>query len=342
MHIAIVYNARPEGLDRTDPQLEQHIEGDEWKTILAIGEAIKLHGHTVVYVTVDRDIYAKLDSLKNNLDLIFNLSEGLAYAADREAQIPMIAEILKIPYTGPTPLSSALILNKHRAKQIWEASGIPTANSQLFHTPDSPIKKNLNYPLIVKPNTDGSGIGIHESSIVNNQPELKKAITHIINKYHQDALVETYLPGREFTVAIVGNDEDLTVLPIIEINFAGLPSNAPAIDSYEAKFVYGATGAVPMHETEICPAQIDKKLETKLIKLSKDAYRAIGCRDFGRIDIRLDQDNNPHVLEINHPPGLMSDPQESSFFTISARAHGWDFPTLIGQILTSSLSRLKL
>jgi D-alanine-D-alanine ligase len=344
MRITVVYNKRPEDLGRNDPDLEKHIEGDEWKTIQSIGDAIAANNHTVSYLPVDNELYDNLKLNKNNIDLIFNLSEGIGGVADREAHLPMLAELLGIPHTGPGPLTAALILNKYRAKQIWMASGVKTAKSFLVTTNSDllSLPTNLDYPLLVKPNSDGSGIGIHETSIVKNLIDLKKAINHILTIYSQPALVESYLPGREFTVAIVGNPPDLTILPIIEINFAGLPSGAPAIDSYEAKFVYGATGMVPMHETEFCPAPLTKKLKKEIEDLAVRAYTAIGCLDFGRLDIRLDDKGHAHVLEINHPPGLMSDPNESSFFTISARAHGWDFPTLIGNILNSAITRLKL
>lgn len=344
MRIAVVYNKRPENLDRTDPDLEKHIEGDEWKTIEAIGDAITANNHTVSYLPVDSDLYDNLKAQRSNIDLIFNLSEGISGVADREAHLPMLAELLGIPHTGPGPLTAALILNKYRAKQIWMASGVKTAKSFLVTSKDEvlTLPSNLAYPLLVKPNSDGSGVGIHETSIVNNISELTEAVNHILSDYHQSALIETYLPGREFTVAIVGNAPNQTVLPIIEINFAGLPAGAPAIDSYEAKFVYGATGMVPMHETEFCPAPLTKKLKKEIEDLATAAYSAIGCLDFGRLDIRLDDKGHPHVLEINHPPGLMSDPNESSFFTISARTHGWDFPTLIGHILNAATTRLKL
>ncbi len=344
MRVAVVYNKRPENLGRTDPELEKHIEGDEWKTIQAIGEAITANHHEVSYLPVDADLYDNLKKQKNHIDLIFNLSEGISGVADREAHLPLLAELLGIPHTGPGPLTSALILNKYRAKQIWMASGVKTAPSLLVTNAHDPLPRarDLTYPLLVKPNSDGSGIGIHETSIVKNKSQLKNAINHVLSNYHQPALVERYLPGREFTVAIVGNPPNLTVLPIIEINFAGLPKDAPAIDSYEAKFVYGATGLVPMHETEFCPAPLTNKLRKEIEDLAIAAYTAIGCLDFGRLDIRLDAQGRPHVLEINHPPGLMSDPGESSFFTISARAHGWDFPTLIGHILNSAITRLKL
>ena len=341
MRIAICYNQRPDSLDRNDPKLESHIEGDEWKTIESIGKAAEANGHAVFYIPFDKNIFSTLQKRKKDIDLILNLAEGDESVADREAQLPMLAEFLKIPHTGPGPLSSALILNKARAKEIWRANNISTANWQLTDSPQFTLSPHLNFPLIVKPNSSGSGIGIHSSSIVHNKLELLEAVSTVINKYHQAALIETMLSGREFTVSIVGNSQDLTVLPIIEINFKGFPKDAPPIDSYEAKFIYGATGEVPMDSTEICPARLTEDLKTNIISLAKNAYLTIGCQDFGRLDIRLDDNNIPYVLEINHPPGLMSDPNESSFFTISARSQGWDFNTLIGNILKSAISRLK-
>ena len=199
MNIALLYNARPEGLDRTDPRLERYIEGDEWKTIEAVGIAIERNGHKISYLKVDKDIYERLRANKHKLDLVFNLSEGVSGGSDREAQIPMICEILGIPHTGPTPLSAALILHKSRAKEIWRSYGVTTAKSQLFTSPSQKLQKSLQFPLIVKPTSEGSGIGIKSNSIVTNARELKSATSKIIKEYHQAALVETYLSGREFT-----------------------------------------------------------------------------------------------------------------------------------------------
>lgn len=342
MQIGIVYNARPTHYQRNDPLLEKHIEGDEWKTIEAIGQAVEKNGHKVSYFPIDLNIYETLKKSKASLDLVFNLSEGVSSGSDREAQIPMICQILEIPHTGPKPLSSALILDKARAKEIWVANHVLTADWQLFESSEQNLKSSLTYPLIVKPNSEGSGIGIKSSSIVNNKKELKLAVAHILNDYHQLALVEAYLPGREFTVAIIGNGSDAHTLPIVEINFDAFPSGAPKVDTYEAKFIYGATGLSEMHETEFCPAILDSALEKSIAHTALQAYKSIGCLDFGRVDLRLDDHNRVYVMEINHPPGLMSDPDESSFFTISGRAHGLEFHQLIGQILDSAIKRLKL
>lgn len=342
MKIGIVYNERPSGLDRKDPRLEKHIEGDEWKTIEAIGKAVIENGHSVAYLPISDNIYENLKENKKNIDLILNLSEGISTGADREAQLPMLAEILGIPYTGPQPLSAALILNKSRAKEIWRTNGVKTANWQLFKSSNETLTSTLNYPLIVKPNSEGSGIGIKSSSVVKNVQELQSAVNHLVNDYHADALVEEYLPGREFTVALIGNDDELTSLPIVEINFDAFPQGAPRVDTYEAKFVYGATGQAEMHSTEFCPAILTTDLEAEINRLSKAAYTTIGCQDFGRVDLRMDDNNNVYVMEINHPPGMMSDPNESSFFTIAGRAAGYDFTTIIGMIINSAIKRLNL
>jgi D-alanine-D-alanine ligase len=343
MRIALVYNERPSSYDRNDPSLAKlTIEGDERKTIEAVGQAIESNGHNVSYFKVDADIYERLKASKSSINLVFNLAEGVSSGADREAHIPMLCEILGIPYTGPGPLSAALILNKSRAKEIWRANGVQTADSQLLFASSEPLKKSLTFPLIVKPSNEGSGIGIKSNSIVHNLSELRNAIKLILNNYHQPALVETYLPGREFTVALIGNGDNVITLPIVEINFAAFPDGAPPIDSYEAKFVYGATGMIDMHSTEFCPAVVTPKLEKEINKLAGAAYQTIGCLDFGRVDIRLDDKDVPHVLEINHPPGLMSDPDESSFFTIAGRAAGLTFPQTIGRILRSALTRLDM
>lgn len=342
MKIALVYNARPVGLDRTDPRLEAGIEGDEWQTIEAIGNSLISLGHTLSYYRIDDSIYERLKAAKPDIDLLFNLSEGVSSGSDREAHIPMIAEILGIPYTGPGPLSAALILNKARAKEVWVAHGVPTAKSQLFVTPTDPLTSDLSYPLIVKPNAEGSGMGIKSNSIVQNEVELKVALTNLLATYHSGALVEEYLGGREFTIALVGNGDDLITLPIIEINFDVFPDGAPRVDTYEAKFVYGATGQSPMEETEFCPADVTPELAQELNQAAMAAFKAIGCRDFGRVDLRLGTGDKVHVLEINHPPGLMSDPNEMSFFNIAAGEYGWDLTAILSNILASATSRLSL
>lgn len=337
MKIGLVYNLRPEGLDRNDPELENFVEVEEWKTIEAIGKAIEANGHKIDYYQIDDQIYERLRKDKDKIDLIFNFSEGINNGADREAQIPMVAEILGIAYTGPGPLSAALILNKSRTKEIWKANGVRTAKWQLFSHPDQKLKKGFEFPLIVKPNGEGSGMGIRKNSVVRNEVQLKERVSELIKRFNQPALVEEYLPGREFTVGLMGNGRELITLPIIEVNFDSFPKGAPRVDTFEAKFVYGVTGKAV--ETEFCPAKVTKKLKKEILRLAKKAYLAVECRDFGRVDLRMGRDGKVYALEINHPPGLMSDPGESSFFVIAARKMGWELDRIMKEIIDGATKR---
>jgi len=342
MNITIVYNERPSDMDRNDPLLEKFIEGDEIKTIEALGLAIASNNHQVSYLKIDKNIYHNLEAKSKEIDLLFNFAEGIGMGADREAQIPMLAEILGIKHTGPGPLSAALILNKSRAKEIWKANGISTAKWQLFTSSDDKLIKDLSFPLLVKPNSEGSGIGIKSNSIVRSTNELKTAVSTVLNNYHQPALVEEFLPGREFTVAIIGNDKDAITLPIVEVNFEAFPKDVPRVDTFEAKFVYGATGVAEMTKTEFCPAPVTDKLSKEINQAALSAYRSIGCLDFGRVDLRMGDDGKVYVMEINHPPGLMSDENESSFFTIAGRSAGLSFSQMMGKIINATISRLNI
>jgi D-alanine-D-alanine ligase len=212
----------------------------------------------------------------------------------------------------------------------------------LFTNLDDKLIKDLAFPLIVKPNSEGSGIGIKSNSIVKNQKELSLAIATILDKYHQPALVEEFLPGREFTVAIIGNGKEAFTLPIVEVNFEAFPKDVPRVDTFEAKFVYGATGVAEMTKTEFCPAPVTDKLAKEINRAALSAYHTIGCLDFGRVDLRMGTDDKVYVMEINHPPGLMSDENESSFFTIAGRAAGFTFPQMMGKILDAAISRLGI
>lgn len=342
MNITIVYNERPSDMDRHDPLLEKFIEGDEIKTIEALGLAIASNNHQVSYLKIDKNIYHNLEAKSKDIDLLFNFAEGVGMGADREAQIPMLAEILGIKHTGPGPLSAALILNKSRAKEIWKANGVRTAKWQLFTSSDDNLIKDLTFPLLVKPNSEGSGIGIKSNSIVRNTKELKTAVSMVLNNYQQPALVEEFLPGREFTVAIIDNGKDAFTLPIVEVNFEAFPKDVPRVDTFEAKFVYGATGVAEMTKTEFCPAPVTDKLAKEINQAALSAYRSIGCLDFGRVDLRMGDDGKVFVMEINHPPGLMSDENESSFFTIAGRSAGLSFSQMMGKIINAAISRLNI
>ncbi|MEM5812651.1 MAG: ATP-grasp domain-containing protein, partial [Candidatus Aenigmatarchaeota archaeon] len=254
----------------------------------------------------------------------------------RESQIPIFCEMLGIPYTGSGPLTLAIALNKARTKEILSFYGIPTPRFQVFQTSNEPLNEKLKFPLMVKPLSEGSSKGIKNDSLVRNEVELRRKLEEVIKNYRQPALVEEFLEGREFTVSLIGNSEP-EILPIVEVCFDSLPEGINKFDSYEVKWVYDSPDSG--YEMVKCPAKIPKKLEEKIKKVCVDAYRVLGCRDFCRIDIRLDSEGNPNVLDVNPLPGLIPDPKENSRFPKSCYAAGMSYKQIIKRVLEEGLKR---
>jgi D-alanine-D-alanine ligase len=366
MKIAFAYNLKPKNLSRDSPDYEFYAEFDTLETITGIKKAIEANGHRTLMIEADEDAYEKFRKHRREIDLVFNFSEAVSNTLDREAHIPTILEILKIPYTGPAPLAAALILDKARAKEIWSFNKVSTPEFQVFyeltdelnHKFDLAFNSKLNtklnsklntklntklnpqlYPLIVKPVREGSSSGIRDKSVVNNEKELHEQIKRILIEFKQPAIVEKFLSGREFSVSLIGNGQSLEALPIVEVNFDALPKGVNKIDSYEAKWVWDDPNN-PI-EAIFCPAKIDEKLKTKIIDAAKRAFITIGCRDWARVDIRLDENNEPQVLELNCPVGLLPDPKENSRMPRSAMEAGMNFEQLIGRIIDAALTRYK-
>lgn len=337
MKIAFVYNLKPKGTDRTTSEGEKHAEYDTPETIEGIKKAIEANGFEVLMVEAGENTYDLLKENKETIDLIFNFSEAISDGADRRAHLPAVAEILTIPYTGPTPLSAGLILDKARAKMTWNCSGVPTPPFQLFETGKELLKNDLFFPLIVKPVAEGSSIGIRDNCVVEKESDLQERVKEITSKFKQPALVEKYLEGREFTVGMIGNGKDLEVLPIAEVNFDAFPKGARRIDSYEAKWVWDDPNN-PI-EAVFCPAQIGEIIKKEIETIAKRAFETIGCRDWARIDMRQDKNGNVYVLEINSPAGLLPDPKENSRLPLMAKTAGMSFEELIGKIIRAALKR---
>lgn len=334
MKIALTYNIKPEDMP-ADPLLaDKFAEFDTQETIDGILSAISTNGHSAVPIEANEYAYEKLRD--KNIDFVFNFAEGI-YGEDREAQIPAMCEMLQLPYLGQTPFVSALILDKAKTKEFLQFYNLPTSPYIVFRDINATIEYD-RYPLIVKPVREGSSRGIMNDSVVFTQEALEKKVKSVIETYRQPALVEEYLPGREFTVALLGNGNHLDVLPIVEVNHAALPDGAARIDSYEAKWVWNDH----FENSAICPVEIEEKLKLQLERISMKAFNAIGCRDWARIDIRLGENKRPYVLEINSPCGLLPDPKDCSRFPLAARAAGYDFNQLIGKLIDVAAKRYGL
>jgi D-alanine-D-alanine ligase len=215
----------------------------------------------------------------------------------------------------------ALSLDKHMSKALAEAQGLRTPDWLLLREAGDLDDIGLDYPLFVKPNSEGSSMGIRRSSLVQNAGELHERAEWVLDNYPQGCLVEEFLPGREFCAGFLGN-ESLRELPVVELR------TEEGFYPYEDK---------SRHRKELqCPADISAELRQKIVEMGRRAYRIFGCRDFGRVDIKLDDAGQPHFIEINPLPGLSPD---YSIFTRQARAAGISFEQTIGRIIDAALNR---
>lgn len=335
--IAFLYNVRHNYPDPKDPRTFLEADFDDPQTISFIVKHLKKLGYSVVQIEADDKAYLTLYKLKNQIHLALNYSEGM-WGNDREAQIPAMLEMLKIPYTGSTPLTQAIGLNKSKTKEILIANGIPTAEFQVFHSSKDILKNNLQFPLIVKPIAEGSSAGITNDSVVTSAKKLKEKVSFVIQSFKEPALVERYLVGREFSVALLGNPPE--VLPIIEADHELLPKKYLPIDSLEVKWLYEeeSQGA-----HLVCPAKMTNSLRNRIEQISLSTFKALDIKDLCRIDIRCDKDENPYVLEVNSPPGLIP-PEVSvtSYFPLAARKKGLEYEALLQKIIEAAEERYGL
>ena len=332
MKITLTYNLKKK--DATKPA-DYFSEYDSEETVGSIVSALKIKGHNVEAIDVE---YPKLFSYfsKNNVDMVFNIAEGVR-GKFRESEVPAILDYLNIPYTGSGTFSLALALNKTLTKKILRAENIPTPNFQLFSKGNEELDPSLKFPLIVKPNCEGSAKGINKANVVNNLEDLLRKTREIIEAYHQEALVEEFIYGKELTVGILENGITC-VLPILEIDFSDCDASGEYFYSWRMKEYQGDKnlGLTPSFH---CPARLDKETEEQVKEVALKTHKAVGCLDISRTDIRLDKNNVPYVLEINPLPGL--DPKESNF-PIMAYAAGMKYEDLIEAILLSASKRKGL
>lgn len=318
----------PERIDDT------FAEWDSMETIEAVKTALELGGNDVTLVEADEDAYEKLKYVKP--DFVFNVAEGY-HGASRESQIPAMLEMLKIPFTGSDSITIGICHDKSRSKEILSYYNIP--NSKFFISNIKLSKNNLEFPKFVKPLHEGSSKGIYNSSLANNLKELNNEIARIRECYNQPALVEDFIVGKEFTVAMLGNGENVKVLPIVEVNLDFVPEGFNKIYSYEVKWFFDTRE----NQLDIftCPANISKEIYRRIEKVCKDAYRVLRIRDWARIDVRLDKNNIPNIIEINPLPGILPDPRDNSCYPKAARHAGMDYNAMINAVLNEAVNRVN-
>ena len=272
-------------------------------------------------------------------DIVFNFAEGLI-GVNRESHMPAMLEMLQLPFTGSDALTLGICLDKSRAKEILTYHRIPNARFLVADQMDDIKNTNFDFPLIVKPISEGSSKGIFSSSFVKNTKELEDEVSRILISYNQPALIEEFLPGREFTVAVLGNGNEAEVLPIIEIRYEDFPEDVVPLYSYEAKWILDTKEN--NFDVFECPARLDSILEKKIKDTVLRTYNVLKCKDWSRIDIRLDKNGVPDIIEINPLPGIMPDPNENSSYPKAARAAGMNYNQMIQRVLYSAAKRYNL
>ena len=325
--VGLTYDLKTDYEFKVGDPPDANAEFDHPSTIDVIASAIESQGFKVKKIGNAPRLLEKIDNL--GVDIVFNISEGIS-GRNRESQVPIILEMADIPFVGADALTLGLTLDKVMAKKIFIAEDIPTPRYFEIKSVDNLLNTDhLKFPLIVKPRFEGSSKGLTESSRVENMEELKKQVEYVMNTYKQPALIEEFISGQEFTVAVVGNDPP-EVLPIVQIKIDG------RLKLNDKFYTFARIASDRL--AYICPARISQELKKEISELALKTYNAVECRDFGRVDFRVDNDGKPYVLEINPLPSLSTE----DVFMIVAKQVGISYEEMIGKILNSALKRHNL
>lgn len=350
MNVALLANLKKNAPTWPGMSTDRWDDLDSEKTIEAIAAALEAGGHCVTFLEGDGTLVSQLQRLRP--DICFNICEG-HFGDGREAQVPAILEMLRIPYTGSQVLALALALDKPMTKRVLSYHCLPTPPFQVLERVHEPLDPDLGFPLFVKPSREGTGMGVSAESIVRDEEQLRFQLRRLLERYDQPALVERFIEGREVTVGLVGNlrspvawrvpeDEEaprilkgLHFFPPLEVDMDAYPP--------EEAGIYTSRMKVEMaHEFHyLCPAPLDPDLVEELDWLAAATFRVTGCLDVARVDFRLDagDGNRPYILEVNPLPGL--NPGYSDL-CIEAAADGWTYEELINGILDLAIERYGL
>jgi D-alanine-D-alanine ligase len=308
---------------------DSEAEYDPPETISAIRLALESLGHDVISLEANGELPQRMAEAK--VDVVFNIAEGFT-GRNREAQVPALCELLGVPYTGSDSATLSLALDKALAKRILRQHGIMTPEFQVMVTGREKLNPALvgKFPLIVKPNAEGSSKGIDASDVVDDEAALRVAVREVLDRYKQPALVEEYISGREFTVGLLG-DRRPRVLPPMEICFKDKSNLRPVYD-------FAIKQEWDKHVHYACPAALSPTELRNIERAARETFVALGCRDVARVDLRMNERGEAYVLEVNPLPGLTPD---YSDLVLICKAAGIEYRTLIAEILAGGLKRLR-
>jgi len=361
LKVAVLANLK-KNAPRFPGMAEDHWDDlDSESTVTALVEAIRAGGHEAYFLEGNSELRDSL--LKHQPDICFNICEG-HFGDGREAQIPALLEMLRVPYTGSRVMALALALDKPMTKRILMWHDLPTPAFQSFENADEPLDDDMQFPLFVKPSREGTGMGVSGKSIVNNEQELREQVAAVVGKYKQTALVERYIAGREVTVGLVGNisgvaarrlperyyvtkDRDYSEGGLAALRAGGitfLPPLEVNLHQYkDSEVVYSNLLKTDLADKVelLCPAPLRREQVQQLNWLTAAVFRVLGCYDVSRVDFRLDERDNfkPYILEINPLPGLAPG---LSDLVLEAAAMGISHAELVNMILNSAIERYGL
>jgi D-alanine-D-alanine ligase len=330
LHIALIYNAYQTGL----PELPEDRAGlaDLRRMIRLIARALRSLGHTVTVLPLASDLFAFQRKLRRlRPDVVFNQYDDNVHGALYEMRVAALVRMMGFPLTGSPALALGLSRYKFMATSLLAGAGIPIPpDTILLETVRAVRRHNWQYPLVVQPSQEHGGVGLDRDSVVYSKKALALRVSEILRVYRQPALVQHFLPGREFNVGILGGSRP-RVLPLAEVDYSALPAGIPPILSYAAKWV--ETSPEYQKTSVVCPARVEPELAEQISDVSLRAFRAVSGWGYGRVDTRLDEDGQPRVLEVNCNPCL----DEGMGLARSAEKVGITYPQLLQIIVRAAL-----
>lgn len=323
MKIAIVTDKSRENLI---PLEEARLEDKQKAETVESVKKILSQKYECIELTADENIITRLKD--ENVDLVFNLCNGIE-GYSKLAQLPAMLEFANIPYTSSAVLGHALAINKIFASTVFKSKNIPTPDFISIDSLEDLKDIDMEFPILVKPSDEGSSRGIHQDSLVFNMEELEKKVKDSLDTYQPPIMLNKYVKGKEFSVGIIGNDDDITILPIQEVDMSQLPEGLLQFNSFEVKSYYKS------HVQYHFPARITDEEKEKIEDAVVKAYKSLLLRDYARVDVIL-SDGIPYVLEINSLPGLQEN--KSSLYRM-AQACDLGYADLVFKIVDVARKR---
>jgi len=296
LHVVIVYNADEESTPER-PE-DRGSTADLRSMIRQMARALRSVGYRVTVLPLARDLFQFQRKLRRLApDVVFNQYDDVVHGAIYEMRFPALVRMMGFPITGSPALAVGLTRYKHMTASLLQGAGIRTPPcTELLEKLKDIDRRKWHFPLIVQPSQEDAGMGLDRRSVVHSKKALREKVREILRDYKQPVLVQGFLPGREFNVGIVGGRQP-RVMPLAEVDYSQLPQEIPPIMSYAAKWIetseeYGKTSV-------ICPAVVEPELAREIVAVALRAFRAVGAWGYGRVDIRLDDNGRPCVLEVN-------------------------------------------